>query len=145
MKIFGSFLIILSTSFFSLIFVKSIKDKISLCDDFLMFCESLKVAISYSKVPIKAVIENSKINSYVDLEKMKISSFPFSKAECVKFDDFISSLGKADKNTELAKIESFKEFLLVTKDKYLSSYNSKSKVYLTLGIGSGILMTIMLI
>lgn len=148
MKLLGSILIMLSTTLIGLGFSNSIKDKIFLCSDIIEFCDSLSNTIKYSKDALPNVIAESKLKKYVPYNYFDAYSqlnFPFSKEENFKINDFFSRLGKDDMNNEISKISSFKSYVEAMQDKYKNIYKSKSKVYITMGMGSGIVMSLMII
>lgn len=140
-------MIIISSTLIGLNHSKRIKAQISICDELYNFSNKLLLDIKYSQTPALELIKNANLE-YVgqDMIKHKArANTQLSKTENDKIGEFIYNLGKYDTVNQISQIEGFREYIKALKDKYERNYISKSKVYLSLGISFGLILSLMII
>lgn len=140
-------MIIISSTLIGLNHSKRIKAQISICDELYNFSNKLLLDIKYSQTPALELIKNANLE-YVgqDMIKHKTrANTQLSKTENEKIGEFIYNLGKYDTVNQISQIEGFREYIKALKDKYERNYISKSKVYLSLGISFGLILSLMII
>lgn len=146
-KVFGAILIILSTSVLAFALISRQRDKIKVCDDLLSFCDEMLLELSYSLKPITSILEssNSKYILQSNILSNEIIETPLSDRENEKISEFLYSLGKSDVNSQVKIINTFKDYLESLRVMYIEKYKSKSKIYISLGVYSGIIISLVLI
>lgn len=146
-KVFGAILIILSTSVLAFALISKQRDKIKVCDDLLSFCDEMLLELSYSLKSITSILEssNSKYILQSNILSNEIIETPLSDRENEKISEFLFSLGKSDVNSQVKIINTFKDYLDSLRVMYIEKYKSKSKIYISLGVYSGIIISLVLI
>lgn len=126
--------------------LKALRNKINYCDELISFCELLINELNYSANSIPIIIKKSKINLDVNClsEKTSIDTV-LSKEENDRLSDFVYSLGKSDKNTQINIVNSFLDYIKNIKNNYQLMLQTKSKIYISFGVCSGIILSLILI
>lgn len=121
--------------------------KVKICSDLSQFCDLLEREIRYTHTPIKDIIQKSNL-SFVDekcLYNRASNLTSLSKKENDDLADFIYSLGKSDIATQLLMINKYKHSINDAQRKYNDLYHSKSKIYISLGVCFGSVLTLVLL
>ncbi len=126
---------------------KTLRDKVSVCDELLSFCKMISLDISYSSSSVKQLIDDANINylSSSCLQKDYILSTILDNAENKKISEFLYSLGKSNIESQRKNLGYFEEYLTGLKEKYEEIYISKSKMYFFISVCCGLIVSIVLI
>lgn len=140
-------MIVLATSSLGFYFVKLQKERIVVCNDLIGLCDELLIQLSFSMKPIKDIILSSNLDylSVDNISSISIIATPLSYQENEKISHFLYQLGKSDAKSQTKTVNSFKDYLLQVRGKYVEKSNSKSKVYISFGVCSGIILSLALI
>lgn len=165
LKIAGMIAIVISTSLYGISKSDRLKKR---CDELNLINHMLEdfiIEISFKALPLFEIVKTLKkkpmykkltllTNVDCSLEKPfyraweeSIDSMQSSleKNDIVLLKSFGATLGKSDINGELSNIEIFKSDFLKLETKAIEEYSKKSKLYRSLGVLSGVFISIMLI
>lgn len=126
----------------------------NICRELASFCELLKNEIAVRQTPACEVVnsingmDSFKSLSFLNDDYIKISKIPDSiltKEQNKKIGDFLYSLGKSDISSQLVHIDEFKQYISNAQEQYSLQYKSKSRLYVMLGVCSGIIISLTLI
>lgn len=126
----------------------------NICRELASFCELLKNEIAVRQTPACEVVnsingrDSFKLLSFLNDDYIKISKIPDSiltKEQNKKIGDFLYSLGKSDISSQLVQIDEFKQYISNAQEQYSLQYKSKSRLYVMLGVCSGIIISLTLI
>lgn len=128
--------------------------RFNICRELVSFCELLKNEIIVRQTPACEVVnsvngmDSFKSLSFLNDDYIKISKIPDSiltKEQNKKIGDFLYSLGKSDISSQLVQIDEFKQYISNAQEQYSLQYKSKSRLYVMLGVCSGIIISLTLI
>ena len=154
MKILGCVMIIICSSVTGFSAANMILRRFNICRELVSFCELLKNEIAVRQTPACEVVnsvngrDSFKSLSFLNDDYIKISKIPDSiltKEQNKKIGDFLYSLGKSDISSQLVQIDEFKQYISSAKEQYSLQYKSKSRLYVMLGVCSGIIISLTLI
>lgn len=120
----------------------------------MSFCELLKNEITVRQTPVCDIVNSVKMRdsyrlvTFLSDEYVKNHKIPdsiLSKSQNEKIGDFLYSLGKSDISSQLTLIDEFKQFIINVQEEYRLQYKSKSRLYIMLGVCSGIIISLTLI
>lgn len=126
----------------------------NICRELASFCELLKNEIAVRQTPACEVVnsingrDSFKSLSFLNDDYIKSSKIPDSiltKEQNKKIGDFLYSLGKSDISSQLVQIDEFKQYISNAQEQYSLQYKSKSRLYVMLGVCSGIIISLTLI
>lgn len=126
----------------------------NICRELASFCELLKNEIAVRQTPACEVVnsingrDSFKSLSFLNDDYIKSSKIPDSiltKEQNKKIGDFLYSLGKSDISSQLVHIDEFKQYISNAQEQYSLQYKSKSRLYVMLGVCSGIIISLTLI
>lgn len=126
----------------------------NICCELASFCELLKNEIAVRQTPACEVVnsingrDSFKSLSFLNDDYIKSSKIPDSiltKEQNKKIGDFLYSLGKSDISSQLVQIDEFKQYISNAQEQYSLQYKSKSRLYVMLGVCSGIIISLTLI
>lgn len=126
----------------------------NICRELVSFCELLKNEIAVRQTPACEVVnsingrDSFKSLSFLNDDYIKSSKIPDSiltKEQNKKIGDFLYSLGKSDISSQLVQIDEFKQYISNAQEQYSLQYKSKSRLYVMLGVCSGIIISLTLI
>ena len=126
----------------------------NICRELASFCELLKNEIAVRQTPACEVVnsvngrDSFKSLSFLNDDYIKSSKIPDSiltKEQNKKIGDFLYSLGKSDISSQLVQIDEFKQYISSAQEQYSLQYKSKSRLYVMLGVCSGIIISLTLI
>lgn len=126
----------------------------NICRELVSFCELLKNEIAVRQTPACEVVnsingrDSFKSLSFLNDDYIKSSKIPDSiltKEQNKKIGDFLYSLGKSDISSQLVQIDEFKQYISSAQEQYSLQYKSKSRLYVMLGVCSGIIISLTLI
>lgn len=147
LKALGVILIVLSTTTAGICYNNLQKRKIQICDELISFCDSMLVELSYSLKPVYKLIDEMNID-YITMDNLTNSipiESPLSNKENDQISSFLFSLGKSDAKSQIKVVTSFKEYVNTVRGKYVEGYKSKSRICLSLGVYSGVIISLILI
>lgn len=128
--------------------------RFNICRELASFCELLKNEIAVRQTPACEVVnsingrDSFKSLSFLNDDYIKSSKIPDSiltKEQNKKIGDFLYSLGKSDISSQLVHIDEFKQYISNAQEQYSLQYKSKSRLYVMLGVCSGIIISLTLI
>lgn len=128
--------------------------RFNICRELVSFCELLKNEIAVRQTPACEVVnsvngrDSFKSLSFLNDDYIKTSKIPDSiltKEQNKKIGDFLYSLGKSDISSQLVQIDEFKQYISNAQEQYSLQYKSKSRLYVMLGVCSGIIISLTLI
>lgn len=128
--------------------------RFNICRELASFCELLKNEIAVRQTPACEVVnsingrDSFKSLSFLNDDYIKSSKIPDSiltKEQNKKIGDFLYSLGKSDISSQLVQIDEFKQYISNAQEQYSLQYKSKSRLYVMLGVCSGIIISLTLI
>ena len=128
--------------------------RFNICRELASFCELLKNEIAVRQTPVCEVVnsingrDSFKSLSFLNDDYIKSSKIPDSiltKEQNKKIGDFLYSLGKSDISSQLVQIDEFKQYISNAQEQYSLQYKSKSRLYVMLGVCSGIIISLTLI
>lgn len=131
-----------------------ILQRYNICRELASFCELLKNEIIVRQTPVCDVVNSIKSQdsfkslSFLSEDYIKNYKNPdsiLSKNQNEKIGEFLYSLGKSDKSSQLSQIEEFKQYITNVQEEYRLQYKSKSRLYIMLGVCSGIIISLTLI
>lgn len=131
-----------------------LKQQEKICEQLINLCDLLLIDISTAKTPVVILLnrllkrEEFACLNFMSEEnvknKLKVSSV-LSNADNSAVSDFLYSLGKYSASAQISAVNSFKQYIELSKSNYRDSYNSKSKVYISFGFSAGIIMSLVLV
>lgn len=116
----------------------NLKQKVLVCDEIVSFCDKALIDVTYLQRPI----DNDFLNEVRAGQEIKTI---LSKEENIKLNDFYKSFGKSDVNNEITKLNNLKDYFTISRNEYEKICTSKSKIYISLSIGIGIIISILII
>ena len=128
--------------------------RFNICRELASFCELLKNEIAVRQTPVCEVVnsingrDSFKSLSFLNEDYIKSSKIPDSiltNEQNKKIGDFLYSLGKSDISSQLVQIDEFKQYISNAQEQYSLQYKSKSRLYVMLGVCSGIIISLTLI
>lgn len=146
LKLFGGFLIIISSIVASYFYEKNLKRKIHNCRDFINFFEYIRAQIEYFSIPLLSIFERyeSKSDDIADLIEKGETNINDSKINGI-INDCFSSLGKGYKKEQLNLLSYAINELDKEADNMESVYTSKVKVFRALSLFTGVCTVILLV
>lgn len=146
--------LILSTTALGLLLSDKSKKRISICNQLIGFCDLLSMDLSYTVNPINKIITKIINNDrYKNLDfitqdcvkQKSVISSPLSAAENEEISQFLYSLGKSDIKSQLLLIEAFREYVSHSRCVYREKHKKDSKLFVTFGFFSGVVVSLLLI
>ena len=145
-------ILILSSTGLGLRLSNRIKHKIDICKELVSLCDDLMLDLNYKITPIEGLLEGKLADKnkldFINFEcvknRVEINS-DLSDEENRELAGFLYSLGKSDVHSQLKLIGSFREFAEYSKNQYIQQYQKNSKVYISLGLFTGIVLSIVLV
>ncbi len=143
---------ILSSTGLGLRLSDRIKHRIDICRELVSLCDELTLDLNYKITPVMNLLQSKLIEKkrldFIDFEcvknKTEIKS-DLSIEENCELSEFLYSLGKSDVNSQLKLINGFRQYIEYSKNQYTQQYKRNSKVYISLGLFSGIVLSLVLI
>ncbi len=143
-------MLIASTSLAGLIRSSEMKRRITICDELIMLCDMLSLDIKYKKCTVYETLDKCALSSlsfinseFVKRERAVIS--PLSREENEALSRLLFSLGKSDAKSQLSMLESFKEYIKISREKYSNYYSRNSKICISFGVFSGLVTAVILL
>lgn len=147
MKIIGMILIILFSFSLSLIITEHKKYQILYIDKLIYMSEYILLLLNSTAPETDEIIHLLKTDKNlagVDFNDEKLSS-PLSNEENERVKRLFNVLGKYDTESQIKYINEFKGYFKLLKEQYQEHFNTHRKLYLTLGLFSGVLVSVLLI
>lgn len=145
-------ILILSSTGLGLRLSNRVKHRIQICRELVCLCDELMLDLNYKITPVAGLLDekltDKKSLDFIDFECVKSRAEPksdLSDDENRELGDFLYSLGKSDVNSQLKLIKGFRQYIDYSKNQYISQYQKNSKVYISLGLFSGIVLSLVLI
>lgn len=132
-------MIVFSSTYIGICFVNKIKKQIELCNVIIDFCEDTICKVRMYHTPMTNIVDDNP--KYKNI----ISQKYLSKEETKVIEDYFSAFGKCDIDNEIRGLETLKIKFEKSKNSYEMELSKKSKVYLSLGAGVGIIVSIILV
>lgn len=140
-------MIVMSSTLIGVYHSKKIKQQAFLCECLYDFSNTALLEIRYNHTSVIELIKKSSLD-FIGQDMLKNRVIPdteLSNEENQRIGEFIYNLGKYDIQNQIAQIESFKNYISTVKEKYEKRYISKSKLYLSLGMSFGLIVSLMII
>lgn len=143
---------ILSSTGLGLRLSNKIKHRIDICKELVSLCDELMLDLNYKITPIASLLQgkltDKKSLAFIDFECVKNRAeirSDLSDEENGELSDFLYSLGKSDVHSQLRLIKGFRQYIEYSKNQYIHEYKRNSKVYISLGLFAGIVVSLVLI
>lgn len=130
------------------------RERVKICEELLIFCNLLKTDISTRRTPLDVLISEFADNpSLCDVSFIKSDFYKDGDiCSCVlkgddnkRICDFLSNLGSFDVQAQLDEIDFFSSYIEERKKEYEYVCKSKSRLYFTLCLSVGCVVSLMLI
>ena len=153
MKFIAMIILVLCSTMAGVLFADRSKQKITVCNQLVHFCDLLVVDFGYSLTPTVLLVDNLLKNEslqsldFITQEHIKSKTTVNSclnDNENEKISEFLYSLGKTDIKGQIKLVESFKKYMQICGDNYLQSYNKNHKLYLSFGFFGGLAVSLIL-
>lgn len=117
-------------------------------------CDMLCLDLGYTVTPITQLLNRILLDerlgnlNFISAENIKrnvqvVSCL--SNSENLEISQFLYSLGKSDVHSQIKLINGFREYINARESEYISSFNKNSKLYITFGFFSGVVISLILI
>ncbi|MBR3737748.1 MAG: hypothetical protein IKN26_03320 [Eubacterium sp.] len=151
MKYAGEMILIISTTGLGIYLSGKSKQKIIICRDLISLCDGLLLDLNYKITPagelIESIVESRKLESLKFIGKnclirqKKIDS-PLSDSDNKEVSSFLFMFGKSDVETQKKLVSNFRENINLSLKKYTDKHSKDSKLYITFGLFSGLIVSI---
>lgn len=146
-------ILVLCSTMMGMHFAEKSKEKLIVCNQLIHLCDLLIIDFGYTLTPSTLLIEkllcDDSLNYLTFISKENVRSHKsinscLTESENAKISDFLYSLGKTDVKGQIKLVESFKEYILICRNKYLESYNKNHKLYFSFGFFGGLALSLIL-
>ena len=146
-------MIILSTTLTGVALARKARLKELICAELYGLCGRLGDSIRFTQAPIKPLLSGLISSDFRHLgfitpDMVEARCNPkscLSDSENKAIGEFLFSLGKTNTESQLNLILAFGENIKKSKEAYAELYRKNSKIYITFGIFSGILISLIII
>lgn len=153
MKCIGIVLINLSTFYLGISYANKLKMKLIISSELIQMCDLLKIEIGYMENDTKEIITKlSKENSLSNLIFLKNLEFEniniktqLNENDNEKLNLLFKNLGGLDIASTIALIDGFRQSIIQSNKKYKENYETHAKLYIALGLFSGLTVSLILI
>lgn len=130
------------------------RKRLLICREFIVLCDALKRDFMYRATPINLLIESvieeaklSHIKCAVQsvMSDGKMPELQLSNSENKEVFSFLNSLGKSDRETQIALVDSFRDYISKEEELHRKSHTKNSRLYLSFGVFSGILIALVFV
>ncbi|MBQ8076954.1 MAG: stage III sporulation protein AB [Eubacterium sp.] len=154
MKFAGLITVIISTCTVGVTMYDNSRKRLLICRELVLFCNSLKRDFMYRATPINLLIEQViddsnliHIKRFVQtvLSGEKPPMFPLTNSENKEVVSFLNALGKSDRKTQIALVESFCDYISKEEELHRKSHTKNARLYLSFGVFSGVLIALVFV
>ncbi len=143
--------LIISSTALGLLLSEKSKDRLIISRELLHLCDMIIIDLGFSVTPatklLQKLLSDSSLRhlSFITEENIK-KRLPvcsvLSASENEQISEFVYMLGKSDVKAQTKLVLSFKEYMKKTEEKYSEKYKKESKLYITFGFFSGVLVSL---
>lgn len=154
MKFAGLITVILATSAAGFSMYQNSKLRLEICRELIVLCDCLRRDMMYKSTPVKElvadVIESQNLThlGFINPEKICDENYIYSPLQSTankELSAFLSSLGRSNAETQLDLVDSFRSYMCSEEEKLKISHTKNSRLYLSFGVFSGLLIALIFV
>lgn len=141
---------ILSTCTVGVVMYDNSRKRLIVCREFVVLCDALIRDFMYRATPINLLVDTIVKDCQLThiesaLQSGETQSLPLTNSENKEVQSFLNSLGKSDRETQIALVDSFRDYIAKEEEIHRKTHSKNARLYLSFGVFSGVLIALVFV
>ena len=130
------------------------RKRLCICRELIVLCDSLRRDFMYKSTPVNTllfeILGSERLSHLGFIKSVNVTdgvpvTSPLSDVANKELSGFLHSLGRSDTATQLDLIDSFRDYVIKEEERLKTSHTKNSRLYITFGVFSGVLIAIVFV